>query len=143
MPPKAIRQVAFSMAFELLFHRDAEPALRRWRSSLGSNHEDRQKWYSILLRAMEDRLIQTNGTPPEAEPDHRVAPTVYRWQFTDELRVQYVLVDDAPELRGWWDLKGRLARAFRQPKRTAIVISLTLGRDRAAGESLHPDSSNS
>src|SRR5205823_3348765 len=124
----------YGMHLALRFHLDTKPALLRWRTRLGPTEEDRRRWYSLLLRVMRDRLEQYEGVTPEAVGDQRITPTVYWWQFTDELMIQYIVTEEAPKGRGWWDIGRLLAKWFRKCARTVIVIGLILDGDQAGVE---------
>lgn len=76
---------------------------------------------------MTERLGQYDGIPPDAVADRRVTPTVYTWQFADDLMVEYIVTDDGTRPRGWWDIGRFVAKWLYRPMRAVLVIGLYPG----------------
>ena len=107
------------------YHDSAKPALADWFNTLGRTTQERRDWFGMFWEAFAARLGDHAGVPPEAVCRDTGGEPVYTMQCAGDVYVEYVLREEPPPPRAWWDLVRRLRRVIRRPVLSAVVLALT------------------
>lgn len=94
------------MGLKVKFHETARRSLREWRVSLGETKAESEKWYSILMGQLHERLRAHRGLPPEATLDNRFDAPAYIWWFGDVAMVTHLRRVTGTKQWSWWNPRG-------------------------------------
>ena len=80
------------------FHRQVEEDLDRWLSAGELDDENREALVDVYIEELIRVLQETVGEPDHAVRQNSSEPRLYRWRYTDEVEIDYVVKTRGPGL---------------------------------------------